>query len=215
MVVVVKRKHIKSIGIIDYGYGNLTSVSGAVEHLGFKSVVSADPFRLEQCDSLILPGVGSFSAGMKGLAEGSLIEMLNSQVLEHRKPFLGICLGAQLIAEESNEFGVTNGLGWVPASVNLLKPANPDLRVPHVGWNALNQVRSSILFDGIPDDALFYFVHSYHIVMKDPELVTGTCDFDSPITAAFEKDNIFAAQFHPEKSQMLGLTFLRNFLEKA
>lgn len=199
-------------GIIDYGLGNLTSVQGAVRRLGHEPVVSADAEILGRADKLILPGVGAFGDGMRNLARRGLVAPLNRLVMDDNKPILGICLGAQLMCRESAEFGNHEGLGWVDARVIRLTPADPALRVPHVGWDDMMRRRDSALFDDVPDDSLFYYVHSFAIEAAESDIVLGECDYGQRFTAAFERRNIFAVQFHPEKSQLGGLTMLGNFL---
>ena len=202
------------IGIIDYGLGNLRSVAGAVERLGYEPVISSDASELAKADKLILPGVGAFGDGMRNLDARGLVGPLREMVLDGSTPLLGICLGSQLLSRQSEEFGTHQGLGWIDAHVTLLTPDDPSLRVPHVGWNDVVRTRESILFDGIPDDALFYFVHSYHIIAPEA-IVTARCDYGVPIVAVLEVGNVYATQFHPEKSQQHGLTLLGNFLEKG
>lgn len=201
--------------IVDYGLGNLRSVAGAVERLGHAPVISGDPGQIAQADRLILPGVGSFGDGMANLRRLGLVEALTEAVLQRKTPTLGICLGAQLMAREGEEFGHHDGLGWISASVVRLDPADKALRVPHVGWNELQPTRPCLLWEGIPREALFYYVHSYHIRCDRPELVVGECDYGGRMTAAFQRGNIFGTQFHPEKSQLHGLAVLRNFLERS
>ena len=204
------------IGIVDYGLGNLTSVAGAVAKLGFKPDVTSDAARLEAADKLILPGVGAFTDGMANLQARGLIDILNDLVVKRRKPILGICLGFQLLGQSSSEFGDTAGLGWIDAPVTRLQPEDASLRVPHVGWNDLSQTRPAcILFDGIEDGALFYFVHSYRMETPPDGSEIGTCDYGGAFTAAVQKGNVFGTQFHPEKSQQAGLTLLANYLKKA
>lgn len=202
------------IGIVDYGLGNLRSVAGAVERLGHEPRITADVAELERADKLILPGVGAFGDGMSNLRERGLVEPLNRLVRDERRPLLGLCLGAQLITRESEEFGVHEGLGWIDAFVRRLVPSD-GLRVPHVGWNELHRTGESVLFEGLRADALFYFVHSFHIVADDPELVKGETDYGERLVAVIERDNVYGVQFHPEKSQLDGLTLLGNFLERA
>jgi len=202
------------IGIIDYGLGNLRSVLGAVEKLGFDATISSDAAILAAADKLILPGVGAFGDGMQNLAARDLIEPLNRIVLHDKKPILGICLGFQLLAESSEEYGEHQGLGWIPGAVKRIRPEDPALRVPHVGWNDFEQTRDCILFDDVPDPALFYFVHSYFLE-TDTETSVGTCTYGAPLCAAVQRGNVFGTQFHPEKSQRHGLKVLQNFLERA
>jgi glutamine amidotransferase len=203
------------IGIIDYGLGNLTSVAGAVAKVGFESVISADADVLGGCEKLILPGVGAFGDGMKNLRDRGLIEPLTRLATKAGKPILGICLGFQLLARKSREFGDHEGLGWIDAEVVPLAPADPRLRVPHVGWNELYQARASVLFDDVPDEGLFYYVHSFKLKPATPDVVIGECDYGGRFAAAVQKGSIFGTQFHPEKSQLHGLTMLKNFLGKS
>jgi glutamine amidotransferase len=203
------------IVIIDYGLGNLFSVAGAVERLGFKPLISNKVMDMEKADKLILPGVGAFADGMKNLKKGGLIEPLTKLVVDKKKPILGICLGSQLMAKESFEFGHHPGLGWIDASVIRLEPKDKSLRVPHVGWDELIQVKDSILFRNIPPTALFYYTHSFHVKCNKKDNKLGECDYGMKFTAAFNKGNIYGTQFHPEKSQLHGLNMLKNFLEKC
>ena len=202
------------IAVVDYGLGNRTSVVGALYRLGYESVVSADPVVLADAEKLILPGVGAFGDGMRNLKERNLVGPLTELVIGGGKPLLGICLGFQLIAASSNEFGDHAGLGWIDAQVVRLAPEASELRIPHVGWNELRQLRPSILFEDIPDDALFYYVHSYRIEGAD-EYVIGECEYGASFPAVIAKDNVYATQFHPEKSQRHGLKLLENFLLQA
>lgn len=202
----------RSVGIVDYGVGNLRSVAGAVEKVGFVPVVSADPAELEPTAKLILPGVGAFGDGMANLRARGLVTLLQRLVIAEGRPVLGICLGAELLAQRSDEFGVHEGLGWIDADVTRITPADPGLRVPHVGWNEVKHAADSPLFDGIPDDALFYFVHSYHIRCADRASVIGEADYGGPIVAAVGRGHIWGTQFHPEKSQRHGLRLVQNFL---
>lgn len=201
--------------IIDYGLGNLRSVTGALRKLDFEPRISNKLEDIEKAEKLILPGVGAFGDGMKNLEHLGLVEPLNQLVLNERKPILGICLGSQLMARESCEFGHHVGLGWIDARVTALKTKNNKLRVPHLGWNDLIQLKDSILFEGIPHDALFYYVHSFYIQCKNRDIVIGECEYGIRFTAAFNQNNIYGTQFHPEKSQLSGLTLLKNFLTKA
>ncbi|MFA5147258.1 MAG: imidazole glycerol phosphate synthase subunit HisH [Candidatus Omnitrophota bacterium] len=201
--------------IIDYGLGNIRSIAGALRKLGHDPVVSRSGDDLAAADRLILPGVGAFGDGMKNLREFGLVEPLAREVLGKGKPILGICLGSQLMARESEEFGRHEGLGWFDASVIRIETAGKDLRIPHVGWDSLIKVREDVLFDGIPDDALFYYTHSYHVRFRDRAPVIGECEYGVRFTAAFSRRNIYGTQFHPEKSQRYGLVLLENFLTKV
>ncbi len=202
------------IAIINYGLGNLFSVAGAVERLGYEVCISNEPEELAAAEKLILPGVGAFGDGINRLRERNLEATLNNLVLDDKKPILGICLGFQLMAKESFEFGHHKGLCWFDASVVKMK-TDRTLRLPHVGWNDLFQVRDHLLFDGISPEALFYYVHSFQVVCKNPEDVIGETSYGSRLTAAANRGNINGTQFHPEKSQQWGLKLLENFLGKA
>lgn len=205
----------KTVAIIDYGLGNLRSVAGAIKKLDHEPVISSRIQDLEAADKLILPGVGAFGDGMANLRRLGLIEPLNHLVVTQQKPILGICLGAQLMAQESCEFGAHTGLGWLKGKVVKIETKEKQLRIPHVGWNDLIQTRDDILFEGIPKDALFYYVHSFYIQCADSGVVIGECEYGVRFTAAIHQDNIYATQFHPEKSQSHGLSLLKNFLTKA
>jgi len=200
------------IGIVDYGLGNIRSVAGAVERVGYEPVVTADPSALARADKLILPGVGAFGDGMDKLRRRGLADALDELVLRQGKPILGICLGFQLMCESSCEFGRHKGLGWLRAEVDLL---DVNLPLPHVGWNEFHQRRPDVLTAEIPADALFYYVHSFHVVAREPGDVVGDCDYGKSFVAAMSRGNIFGTQFHPEKSQRWGLEVLHNFLSAA
>lgn len=202
------------VGIIDSGLGNFRSVAGAVSKVGYTSVISDDPDILRRANRLILPGVGAFGDGMRNLQARNLVGVLQELVIDQGKPILGICLGLQLFAREGEEFGRTKGLGWIDASVKRLDP-DGGLRVPHVGWNDLTHVREWVLYADIPEDALFYYTHSFFISVDEPAVVTGTCDYGGKFVASFQKGNIYATQFHPEKSQRHGLQLLENFLSRT
>lgn len=203
-----------SVAIVDYGLGNLRSVAGAIKKLGFEPVITSDGAEIWKADRLIMPGVGAFGDGMNNLTKTGLLDALNEAVIKKGRPILGICLGSQLMANDSYEFGHFKGLGWVDASVVKLE-TDKELRIPHVGWNGLIRIRKCVLFDDIPADALFYYVHSFHIKCNRQDIVTGECEYGVRFTAAFQQGNIYAAQFHPEKSQYYGLMFLKNFLTKT
>lgn len=202
-----------TVGIIDYGMGNLLSVYHAVEAVGGEPVVCADPSALENVQRIILPGVGAFGDCMRNLQSLGFPEALREAVLVEGRPFLGICLGMHVLAKCSEEDGQeTPGLGWIEGRVVRLNPSSPDLRVPQVGWNDVAFAAEDPLFAGVPDHADFYFVHSYHMVCDDRGLVQATCDHGEQVTAAVRSGNVFATQFHPEKSQDHGLKVLENFL---
>jgi glutamine amidotransferase len=200
------------IAIVDYGMGNLLSVFNAVEMLGAKPKICSRAAELQDAERIILPGVGAFRDCMKHLTEGGFVEALQDAVSRRARPIFGICLGMQAMARTSSEGGRHPGLGWLPADVVRLTPSDPSLRVPQIGWNETEYRRSSPLFAGLPSKADFYFVHSYYMKCDDPATVEATCDYGGAVTAAVRKDNIFATQFHPEKSQDHGLKMLENFL---
>ena len=204
------------IAIIDYGMGNLHSVAKALEQLGEKVIITSSPGDLCNAQKIVLPGVGTFTEGMKNLQNQGFIPVLEEEVLRNKKPFLGICLGMQLLAERGEENGSSLGLGWLPFSVPKFKvPANTRLRIPHMGWDEIQILKRSALFQGTPSDTAFYFVHSYHLqpqIEQAKEYVMAWCDYGYPFPAALQKENIFAVQFHPEKSQKEGLRLLQNFV---
>ncbi len=198
------------IGIIDYGMGNIGSVLKAFEYLGIKAFVSSSPDELKRAHALVLPGVGAFGDAMSNLAKNGLIELLNEEIIEKKKPYLGICLGLQLIFEESEEFGKQKGFGWVKGKV--VKFNLPEgYKIPHMGWNQVWTKGEHPLFDRIPSGTYFYFVHSYYASTEEKEFEFATTDYGVDFTSAVVKDNIVAVQFHPEKSGRIGLRFLNNF----
>lgn len=199
------------IGIVDYGAGNLLSVHSALEELGFDASICSNPAQLDQFERVILPGVGAFSACMENLNRTGFKDALNEFVLQKQRPILGICLGMQAMARKSYEFGEHEGLGWFDAEIVRLQPADPALRVPQIGWNSLQYARPCPLFKNVKEGADVYFVHSYHMHCVNAEDVAAICDYGMHVTAAVSKDNIFATQFHPEKSQEFGLKILENF----
>ena len=203
-----------TVAVIDYGLGNVTSVMGALEKLGFEGAVTDRHDELAAADKLILPGVGAFGDGMANLHKRGLVDILTHLVMEKKKPVLGICLGFQLLAQESDEFGSHKGLGWVKGRVHRLVPPDPALRVPHVGWNDLEQTQKSLLYRDVPRDSLFYYVHSFAL-SPDPAYTVGTCTHGETFAAVLQAGNVYGAQFHPEKSQQAGLTLLGNFLKYA
>jgi glutamine amidotransferase len=190
--------------------GNLRSVLNALEFLGAEGRLAAAPHELAEAHKIILPGVGAFRDGIAALRERRLADALHEQVAEG-KPLLGICLGMQLLASKSFEFGEHEGLGLIEGNVEHLG-VDGGLRVPHVGWNVLQPRRESAIFQGFPHEPTFYFVHSYHFVPSDPDLVSATTEYGKPVTACVERDNVYGVQFHPEKSQRDGLKLLENFL---
>lgn len=200
----------KTILIVDYGMGNIGSVCNALDFLGGRYIVSNQKEDLAQTDAVILPGVGAFGAAMQNLRQLDLVDELTEQVVHLGKPFLGICLGMQLLAKDSVEQGYTTGLGWIDGHVFDMEPSG-GLRVPHVGWNAVRVRQECPLFRRIDEDAHFYFDHSFHLECGE-EWIAAACDYGDTYVAAVQKENILAVQFHPEKSQRNGLKLLRNFL---
>jgi len=195
------------IAIIDYGMGNLRSVAKGFEKMGFKAEVTSDAQVLEKASGVVLPGVGAFSDAMNNLRARGLVDAIHN-VIAAGKPFLGICLGLQLLFESSEEWGTTRGLAVFPGLVRRLPPG---LKIPHMGWNTLSYKKSCPLFQGIPEHAAFYFVHSYYVEPADPELTVVTTEYGMEFTSVAAKDNVCGIQFHPEKSSALGLRILDNF----
>jgi glutamine amidotransferase len=202
------------IAIVDYGMGNVRSLRNALAYIDVDAEVTSEPGRILAADRLILPGVGAFGDAMKSLRQLSLPEALEEAVFRRGKPFLGICLGLQLLAESSTEHGVHTGLGWFEAEVKRFDLDSTDLKVPHMGWNHVCASSSHPLFAKLPANSRdFYFVHSFHIELADSANVTATSVYGYQFAAAIGKDNIFATQFHPEKSQDNGIQMLRNFAD--
>lgn len=199
------------IGIIDYDAGNIRSVEKALSYLGEKTVVSRDPDILKSVDKVILPGVGSFGLAMENLHRYELVPVIRDMI-EDGKPFLGICLGLQLLFESSEESPGAEGLGILKGKI-LKIPSSPGLKIPHMGWNSLQLQNNGRLFRNIPQDTYVYFVHSYYLQAQEPEIVKAVTGYGTEIHASVEKDNVFACQFHPEKSGKYGLEILKNFAE--
>ncbi len=200
------------IAVIDYGMGNLRSVVNAIEMAGGSPEVVSDPSRLQTAERILLPGVGAFGDCIANLKRTGFAETLDREVREKGRPILGICLGMQVMARRGFEFGEHDGLGWFDAEVRRIQPTDPGLRVPQVGWNDLDVRKEHPVLRGMPKGSDVYFVHSFHMSCNDPADILATCDYGGPITAAVAKDNIVATQFHPEKSQDVGLGLLTNFL---
>ena len=199
------------IGIIDYDAGNIRSVEKALSYLGEKTVVSRDPDILKSVDKVILPGVGSFGQAMENLHRYELVPVIQDMIKEG-KPFLGICLGLQLLFESSEETPGVEGIGILKGKI-LKIPSSPGLKIPHMGWNSLQLQNNGRLFRNIPQDTYVYFVHSYYLQAQEPEIVKAVTGYGTEIHASVEKDNVFACQFHPEKSGKYGLEILKNFAE--
>jgi glutamine amidotransferase len=201
------------IAIVDYGMGNVRSLRNALEYLGAEVVLTADPTELAAADRIVLPGVGAFGDAIAAIRARGLAAPLGDLALRAVKPVLGICLGMQLYARRSEEHGEHEGLGWLDAEIVRLE-VPPPLKVPHVGWNDLRFAADDWLFRGIrAGESNFYFVHSFHMCCNDPSDLVATTDYGGPVTAVVRRGRLVAAQFHPEKSQDNGLTFLRNWLE--
>jgi glutamine amidotransferase len=209
-----------SVAIIDYGSGNLRSAAKAFERAAAESgdaiVVTSDPEAVARAERIVLPGVGAFADCRRGLdAIPGMVEVLNEQAIRRGKPFLGICVGCQLMAERGLEKETTQGLGWIAGDVVEIAPADAELKIPHMGWNDLELVREHPLMAGIPtgpDGLDAYFVHSYHLAARDDADVVARADYGGPVTAIVGRDNLAGTQFHPEKSQALGLALIANFL---
>lgn len=210
-----------SVVIIDYGSGNLHSAQKAFERaareagLSTSIEVTGDPERVRRADRVVLPGVGAFADCKRGLvAADGMIAALEERVIAQGAPFLGICVGMQLMAERGLEHEVTQGLGWIRGDVARIAPADPALKIPHMGWNTLSLTRDHPLFAGIAtggEGLHAYFVHSYHLAADDDQTI-ARADYGGPVTAVVGRDNLVGSQFHPEKSQTLGLAFIANFL---
>jgi imidazole glycerol-phosphate synthase subunit HisH len=199
------------IAIVDYGMGNLRSVSKAFEAVGHEAMVTRDRGRIKNASHVVLPGVGAFGDCMANLERFDLVEPIRSTI-QSGKPFLGICLGLQLLFTESEEFGLHKGLGIIPGKVRKLV-LDPALKVPHMGWNQVNIQRACPLFDDIADGSNWYFVHSYFVDPADRTVAATTTTYGIPFVSSIWKENIVACQFHPEKSQSVGLRLIKNFGE--
>lgn len=199
------------IAIVDVCSGNLRSVERAFARVGADVRVTRDPDVVRRADKIVVPGQGAFGVFMRGLGERGLGEALREAIASGR-PYLGICLGLQILFDESEEQGPCAGLGVIRGKVVRLVTGHHELKVPHMGWNRCAQRRPDPLLAGIPDDAHFYFTHSFHARPDDPALIALEAVHGVPVCAAIRKDNLFACQFHPEKSQAMGLRFLENFV---
>jgi glutamine amidotransferase len=198
-----------SIAVIDYGMGNLRSVQKGIERVGFAAEVTRDRARIESAAGVVLPGVGAFRACMDNLRAYDLIDTVR-RVIARGTPFLGICLGMQLLFDESEEFGRVPGLGIFPGRVVRFRD-QADLKVPHIGWNQIRKRQDPPHLRGIDDGAFVYFVHSYYVVPADASLTATSTEYGVEFTSAIARDNVFATQYHPEKSQAVGLKILENF----
>lgn len=199
------------IAIIDYDAGNLKSVEKALLHLGENPVITRNPEEIRRADKVILPGVGAFGDAMSRLSEYGLIDVIR-ETAASGKPFLGICLGLQLLFDSSEESPGVNGLGILKGKICRI-PDHEGLKIPHIGWNSLEIQKNARLFKGIDNGAYVYFVHSFYLAAEDESIVAATTEYSTCIHASVEKGNVFACQFHPEKSGEVGLLILQNFID--
>jgi imidazole glycerol-phosphate synthase subunit HisH len=202
----------KIIAIVDYGLCNLDSVARAVALNGGQPLVTQDPRDLARAERIILPGVGAFPRAMQNLHKFGLVKALEDQVRGKGIPILGVCLGMHLLAAVGQEVEETPGLGWIQGEVKRMVPKEPGERIPHIGWNEVEYTQPSALFANISSGTNFYFVHSFHLSTRRAETVIGTSPYCGGFAAAVAEGNIFGVQFHPEKSQRLGLRLIQNFL---
>ncbi len=199
------------IAIIDYDAGNIKSVEKALDHFGVESLITRDPEIIMKAEKAILPGVGAFGDAMSRLAEYDLVGIIKDYAATGR-PFLGICLGLQLLFDESEESPGVPGLSLLKGKIMRL-PDKPGFKIPQIGWNSLDLMNDGRLFKGIDNGAYVYFVHSYYLKSADPSIVTATSEYTATVHASVESDNIFACQFHPEKSSDVGLRMIKNFID--
>jgi glutamine amidotransferase len=214
-----------SVAIVNYGSGNLHSAAKAFERAaresGFQQriTVTSDPDAVARAERIVLPGVGAFADCRRGLDEiPGMVDALDQSVRKNGKPFFGICVGMQLMAERGLEYKVTSGLGWIAGEVDRIAPLSPDLKIPHMGWNTLNVLKDHPLLAGIPvgtNGLHAYFVHSYELKTARRDDLIAQADYGGPLTAIVGRDNMVGTQFHPEKSQRLGLALIANFLKWA
>jgi glutamine amidotransferase len=202
------------IAIIDYGMGNLRSVQKGFERMGHEAVVTSEAKTILSASKVVLPGVGAFPDCMRNLREYGLIDVVHESI-NSGKPFLGICLGLQLLFTESEEFGISKGLDIIKGRVIRFKgPEFSELKIPHMGWNSVSIKRRAPVLQDVPDKSYVYFVHSFHVVPDDKSVIATTTPYGFEFVSSIWKDNIFATQFHPEKSQALGLSILKRFGEQ-
>jgi len=201
-----------TIAIVKYGMGNVASVQKVLKKLGYTSIITDDHLELKQAGLILLPGVGSFKKGMENLHKSGLVELLTEEVLTNKKPFIGICLGMQLVATFGSEPERIEGLGWIDGEVVKIESPN-GLRIPHLGWNTIIASNTEELYT-TSDQKDYYFIHSYHFKAKNPEEVTFTVKYDGDMVAALQKDNMYVMQFHPEKSQEAGMGLLKKIIEQ-
>ncbi len=209
----------ETVALIDYGSGNLRSAAKAIERAAgeaeasYTVLVTSDADAVRRADRVVLPGVGAFADCKRGLSEvPGMLDALEEVVHRRGRPFLGICVGMQLMAERGREYGVTEGLGWIRGEVVKLDPADPALKIPHMGWNELNIRHPHPVLAGLPEGSHAYFVHSYQFKLADPDTLIASADYGGPFAAVVGRDNLVGTQFHPEKSQATGLALIANFL---
>ena len=199
------------VAIIDYDAGNIKSVEKAIQFLGKEAVITRNPEEILSATHVILPGVGAFGDAMEKLHKYGLVSVIH-EVIKRNIPFIGICLGLQLLFERSEETPGVEGLGILKGEIKRI-PDKEDLKIPHIGWNSLKYPNKGRLYEGIPEDSYVYFVHSYYLDAEDKDIVMATTEYGTKIHASVEKGNVFACQFHPEKSSSVGLKILENFLK--
>ena len=206
-----------NVTIVDYNSGNISSVINSFKEVAKDRVnitVSSDLSKIKSCDKVVLPGQGSFKSCVSALNNISgLVDALNDFTIVNKKPILGICVGLQMFADVGYEEIETKGLGWIPGKVLKIDNKNGEYKLPHIGWNQINIVKQSSMYNNIENNSHMYFVHSYEFVPEDKKVISATTDYSSKIVCAVEKENIFGTQFHPEKSDKVGLTLIQNFLK--
>lgn len=216
----MRRRVLSTVALVDYGSGNLRSAAKAFERAALEAglphriAVTAEAPVVAAADAVVLPGVGAFADCYDGLAAlPDMLDALEQAVIRRAVPFFGICVGMQLMADRGREFQVHDGLGWIPGEVVALEPADPSLKIPHMGWNDLHVERAHPVLAGLPAAAHAYFVHSYHLHCADPAHRLASVDYGGPVTAVVGRDNLIGTQFHPEKSQRIGLALIARFLQ--
>ena len=206
-----------NVTIVDYNSGNISSVINSFKEVAKDTVnitVSSDLSKIKSCDKVVLPGQGSFKSCVGALNNISgLVDVLNDFTIVHKKPILGICVGLQMFADVGYEETETKGLGWISGKVLKIDNKNGEYKLPHIGWNQINIVKQSSMYNNIENNSHMYFVHSYEFVPEDKKVISATTNYSSKIVCAIEKENIFGTQFHPEKSDKVGLTLIQNFLK--